>query len=199
MSLTARQQSIAAFIQSHELPPTAREIAAHFNLSVGAVADHIKALRAKGFLAPGDGRARGLRLAGSLRDRRKAILDVPLYGSIPAGLADDRHQEAEGCVSVDAETLGRRSTQHLFALRVQGDSMIERHILPGDIVILDHRQEPRPGDAVAALIDGQSTLKVLVRQRGKPFLRAANPRYPDLIPAGELMVQGVLVAVIRRV
>jgi repressor LexA len=202
VSLTARQHQILAFVQSKEQPPTAREMAAHFELSVGAVADHIKALRAKGYLAPperGPRQARGLRVANSFRDHQRGIVHVPLYGSIPAGFADERHQEAEGCVSVDAATLGRRPTQRLFALRVRGDSMVERHILPGDIVVLEHGREARSGDTVAALIDGESTLKVLAQQHGKPFLRAANARYPDLIPASELAIQGVLVAVIRRI
>src|SRR5437016_632771 len=85
VTLTARQQQILAFIQSKEPPPTAREIGAHFGLSVGAVSDHIKALRRKGHLATGDGRSRSLRVANSFRDHQRRIVHVPLYGSIPAG------------------------------------------------------------------------------------------------------------------
>src|SRR5262249_49588556 len=135
VSLTARQSRILSFIQTKEPPPTAREIAAHFDISVGAVADHIKALRARGDLDPvqKERQARTLRVANSFRDRQRRIVHIPLYGSIPAGFADERHQEADGCVSVDAETLGRRPTQRLFALRVKGDSMVGKHILPGDI------------------------------------------------------------------
>jgi repressor LexA len=198
VSLTARQQRILGFIQAKEPPPTAREIAAHFDLSVGAVADHIAALRRKGYLAPGERQARSLRVANSFRDRQRRVVHIPLYGSIPAGFADERHQEADGCVSVDAETIGHRPTARLFALRVKGDSMNGKHILPGDIAVLEHGREARTGDTVAALIDGESTLKIYQHNRGKPFLRAANPRYPDLVPASELAVQGVLVAVIRR-
>jgi repressor LexA len=57
--------------------------------------------------------------------------------------------------------------------------------------------EPRSGDIVAALIDGETTLKRYLVQRGKPFLRAENPKYPDLIPAQELVIQGVFRALIR--
>jgi repressor LexA len=57
---------------------------------------------------------------------------------------------------------------------------------------------PKPGDVVAALIDGESTLKTFMTQRGKPYLRAENPKYPDLVPASELVVQGVMVALIRK-
>jgi repressor LexA len=81
---------------------------------------------------------------------------------------------------------------------VAGDSMMGRHILDGDIVVLEHGPEPRHGDIVAALIDGESTLKTFLRKSGKPYLKAENPKYPDLIPAQELMIQGVFKALIRR-
>ena len=77
--------------------------------------------------------------------------------------------------------------------------MIGRHILDGDFVILEHGLEPRNGQVVAALIDGASTLKTFVVKAGKPYLKAENPKYPDLLPAEELMIQGVLKALIRKV
>jgi repressor LexA len=76
--------------------------------------------------------------------------------------------------------------------------MIGRGILDGDLVLLEHGQDPRPGEIVAALIDGQSTLKTFVVKHRKTFLKAENPKFPDLIPAEELMVQGVFRALIRK-
>ncbi len=76
--------------------------------------------------------------------------------------------------------------------------MTGRHILDGDIVVLEHGPEPRSGDIVAALIDGESTLKTFLRKNGRPYLQAENPKYPDLIPAQELMIQGVFKALIRK-
>ena len=84
------------------------------------------------------------------------------------------------------------------ALRVAGESMIGRHILDGDIVVLEHGPEPRNGQIVAALIDGDSTLKTFVLKGGKAYLKAENPKYPNLIPAQELMIQGVFRAMIRK-
>ena len=82
-------------------------------------------------------------------------------------------------------------------MRVRGDSMTGAHILEGDLVVLELR-EPNHGNIVAALIDGETTLKrYLVRNR-RPFLRAENPKYPDLIPAHELVVQGVMIALFRK-
>ena len=123
---------------------------------------------------------------------------MPGFGSIPAGLAQTREQEAEGCVSVDIESIGYKPTRNAFALRVSGDSMIGRHILDGDFIILEHGPEPRNGQIVAALIDGANTLKTFVLKNGRPYLKAENPKYPDLIPAHELTIQGVFKALIRR-
>ncbi|NIP77225.1 MAG: repressor LexA, partial [Xanthomonadales bacterium] len=57
---------------------------------------------------------------------------------------------------------------------------------------------PSNGDVVAALIDNESTIKTFLRDRGKPYLRAENPKYPKLIPATELVIQGVMVALVRK-
>jgi repressor LexA len=76
--------------------------------------------------------------------------------------------------------------------------MIGASSLDGDVVFLTPRP-PRPRDIVAALIDGESTLKRFLHRDGLPFLRAENPRYPDLLPATELVIQGVMIGLLRRV
>jgi repressor LexA len=76
--------------------------------------------------------------------------------------------------------------------------MLGRHVLDGDFFVMEHGPVPRNGQIVSALIDGASTLKEFVVKGGKPYLKAANPKYPDVIPAQELMIQGVVKALIRR-
>jgi repressor LexA len=201
--LTGRQRQILDFVQSAKLSaeasPTLREIAAHFGFkSSRAAADHLDALKRKGFLQSEPGKARTLRGTPPLEKLRSPVVDIPLFGSIPAGLPQAREQDAEGCVSVDVESIGLNPTRSTFALRVTGESMVGRHILDGDIAVLEHGPEPRHGDIVAALIDGESTLKTFVKRNGKPYLKAENPKYPDLLPAQELMIQGVFKALIRK-
>ena len=201
--LTAKQRALADFIENHRQQhgsaPTYQEIADHFGFrSVNAVTGHIRLLRQKGCLASEAGKARSLRVTSPLQKLRGRIMDIPLFGTIPAGFAQDKAQEAEGCVSVDVASLGFKPTRNTFALRVTGESMIGKHILDGDIVVLEHGPEPRHGDVVAALIDGESTLKTFLKKNGKPYLKAENPKYPDLMPAQELMIQGVFKALIRR-
>src|SRR2546423_12579610 len=204
--LTARQQQILRFIQGKQdsdgLTPTFREIAAHFRFnSPNAALAHVQALRGKGFLKSLPGRARSLQVLDPNRPKnrfRPRIISVPIYGSIPAGRPQDAAQEEEGCVMIDVETLGIKPTARTFGLKVRGDSMLGKHIMDGDLALIEHGVEPRSGDVVAALIDGQVTLKTFLMQRGKPYLRAENPRYPNLIPQEELQVQGVMVALVRK-
>jgi repressor LexA len=180
--------------------PSHREIASHFGFASSYAAGcHVRALVRKGALAAEPGKARTLRLAEVFQaTRRPAVVGIPLFGSIPAGFGENREQEGEGCVSVDIDTIGFKPTRNTFALRVVGDSMIGRHICNGDIVILEHGPEPRHGQIVAALMDRKSTLKTFVLKNNKPFLKAENPKYPDLIPSEELMIQGVFRALIRK-
>ncbi len=74
----------------------------------------------------------------------------------------------------------------------------EADILDGDLVVLERGPDPRHGQVVAALVDGERTLKTYVVKNGKPYLKAENPKYPDLIPAQELVIQGVFKALIRK-
>lgn len=201
--LTQRQRQVLDFVrtitQDGRPAPTLREIAAHFGFaSTRAAADHLVALKRKGALESEPGKARSLRAVSALWPLRQRVVDIPLFGSIPAGYAQNREQEPEGCVSVDVGSVGIKPTRNTFALRVCGDSMIGRHICDGDIVILEHGPDPRPGQVVAALIDRKSTLKTFVLKNGKPFLKAENPRYPDLLPSEELMIQGVMRGLLRK-
>ena len=109
----------------------------------------------------------------------------------------DLDPSTDGHVAIDPASFGVRPGAQLFALRVRGDSMVDAGILDRDTVFLTPR-DPRPGAIVAALIDGESTLKRFLVQRGRPFLRAENPRYPDLLPATELIIQGVMVGLLRQ-
>lgn len=201
--LTKRQQQVLNLVQSAqqggEPAPTIREIAEHFGFrSSRAAACHLEALKHKGFLQGEAGKARSLRAVSPLERFRKRIVDIPIFGSIPAGYAERKEQDAKGCISIDIGTLGIKTSPRTFALEVRGNSMIGKHIMDGDVVVVEQGQTPRTGDVVAALIDGESTLKTFAANNGKPHLKAENPKYPQLIPATELLIQGVMVALIRK-
>ena len=200
--LTRRQQQILDFIQKSKETggsmPSTREIAAHFGFrSPNAVTTHLRLMRKKGAISSEPRKARSLRVTTPLQKFRAVVRDIPLYGTIPAGFADRREQDAEGCVSVDINSIGYKPTKNAFALRVTGESMVGRHILDGDYVILEHGPEPRNGDIVAALIDGENTLKRLIKEGNHVFLKAENRDYPNLEPVEKLDIQGVVVSVLR--
>jgi repressor LexA len=125
-----------------------------------------------------------------------SLVHIPLLGMIPAGYPSDQEQQSDRCLSIDEDTLQLPKNARTFALEVRGDSMIDAHIVEGDVVIMELR-DPTHRDIVAALIDGETTLKRFLVHKGKPFLRAENPKYPDLIPAHELVIQGVFRALLR--
>jgi repressor LexA len=202
LQLTKKQEAIRKFI-ADELNagnpcPTHQEIASHFGFSsTFGAARHVRALVKKGVLIAEEGKARALRLAQS-GIQRPASAEIPLFGFIPAGFGDDTEQQPDGCVVVDIASIGFKPTKRSFALRVKGDSMTGKFICDGDIVILEHGAEPRNGDIVAALIDRKTTLKTFVQKGGRRFLRAENPKYPNLIPSEELVIQGVFKGLIRK-
>jgi repressor LexA len=201
--LTRAQQKVLEFIQTEARAarpaPTQREIATRFGFrSKRAAVCHLEALKRKGFLANDPGKARSWRVTSPLIQQLGHIVDIPIFGSIPAGAGQDRDQETEGCITVDVATLGFKPTRNTFALRVTGDSMIGKHICDGDIAVFEHGPDPRAGQIVAALIDRKNTLKTFVLKSGKPFLKAENPKYPDLIPSEELVIQGVFRVLIRK-
>ena len=197
--LTHRQKNVLDFIQSEQrgkgITPSTREIQKHFRFaSQTSVMQYLAALERKGVLSRHARKARAL----ITPVQKVRITDVPIYGQIPAGMSTLSEQTIEGHVSLDARSANVSKNGRIFALRVRGDSMIGAHILDGDIVILEDRKDVQNGDIVAGLIDGETTLKRYVVEHGRPYLKAENPRYPDLTPVRELRIQGVMVSLVRK-
>jgi repressor LexA len=197
--LTRRQKNVLDFIQSEQrgkgITPSTREIQKHFRFaSQTSVMQYLAALERKGFLNRHARKARAL----ITPVQKIRIADVPIYGQIPAGMSTLSEQIIEGHISLDARSANVSNNGRIFALRVRGDSMIGAHIVDGDIVILEDRKDVQNGDIVAGLIDGETTLKRYVVEHGRPYLKAENPRYPDLTPARELRIQGIMVSLVRK-
>jgi repressor LexA len=199
--LTARQQEVLDFIRRQQqqtgFPPSSREIQAHFGFhSQTAAMNHLRALERKGVINRTPGKARSavdpnLRFSAALRP-------IPILGQIPAGLPSEVTEWSGSKLGVDLAAFGVANRAEVFAVRVRGDSMIGAQIADGDTVLLQKR-DPKNGEIVAALIDGESTLKRYLLAQGEPFLKAENPLYPDLVPASELVIQGVMIGLLRKV
>ncbi len=200
--LTERQQAVLDFIRGQQLtlglPPSTRQIQRHFGFKAqNAAFCHLRALAAKGMIVQLDGRTWGLRA----KEVQGHLFELPVFGTIPAGLPAMQEQAPDEMIAVDPAVfgVGRPPAHRAWALRVRGDSMIGAHICDGDIAILE-RREPRAGEIIAALVDETTTtLKRLVYVRGRAVLRPENPRYPDIVPEEGLESQGVVVGLIRRI
>ena len=207
--MTIRQQEILGYVQLHMQEegtwPSFREIQAHFGFaSTNAVMGHLKALERKGYISRVPGQARTFRITMDFDEANrpfeaKDVVSIPIYGDIAAGYPDGVEPAGEiGRLQIDTETAGIRRSRRAFALKVRGESMINAGIFDGDIVILEQRP-PHNGDIVAALIDGETTLKRFIKRGNRtPYLKAENPDYPQLHPIAELLIQGVAKSVVRN-
>lgn len=199
MLLTPRQQEILDFIaefrREHRCSPSIPEMQRAFGIkSPNGIASHLAALEAKGAIRRAERGSRQVELTSD-----SPLASIPICGAIPAGPPQNFGQtQSEGFIQVDLETLGFKPQRGCYALRVRGDSMRDAAILDGDIVVLQPSPNPKAGQIVAALIDGESTLKRLVSLKGKWFLKAENTAYPELIPRSDLVIQGAVQMVIRQ-
>ncbi|MDB6035715.1 MAG: transcriptional repressor, LexA family [Verrucomicrobiales bacterium] len=197
IELTARQHEVwdylCTYYDLHGIVPAVREIAKHFGFtSPNAITTHLNALEKKGYLRRMKGKARGLTLL------RKHSHRIPVLGNIPAGIPVEKVQEVEGFIDVLTDALRLSSGQGIFALRVRGDSMVGANILDGDLAIME-QSDPLPGQIVAALVDGETSLKRYVCGESGPVLKAENPKFTCIIPVHELIIQGVMRGLLRVV
>ncbi len=199
MHLTKRQKEIFDFIceylEREGYAPSLEEIGERFGLSsVATVHKHVQNLVDKNLLRKAWNRSRSIEVVRE--ERAPARVEIPLLGRVAAG----RPIEAVAVpdtIAVPPDLVARRDC---FALRVSGDSMIDDHIVDGDVVVLEARKTPRAGETVVALIRGEDcTLKRFYQDGGKVKLVPANAALsPMEFPAEDVQVQGVVIGLMRN-
>jgi repressor LexA len=205
--LTIRQQRILEYIRStiavHGYPPSVREIGEAVNLvSSSSVAYQLRQLESKGYLRkdPRRPRALDIRNAPDEYDPETGIharpepAYVPLVGHIAAGAPLTATENITDVYAMPRELVGEGT---LFLLKVQGDSMVEIGICDGDFVAVRQQPDADNGDVVAAMLDGEATVKTLRRRGGHVWLLPHNPAY-DPIPGDEATILGKVVTVMRK-
>jgi repressor LexA len=196
--VTRRQKELLdylrGYIDAHGYAPTLDEIGKHFALaSLATVHKHLQNLERKGRIRRLANHSRALELV-SESDNGRAT-KIALLGRVAAGTPIEPVETAE-TVTIPEEMLGRGET---FALRVRGDSMVNEGILDGDLVVVESRPEADNGATVVALVRGEATVKKLYRERRKIRLVPANDKLaPMVVPAEDVEVRGVVIAVLRR-
>jgi repressor LexA len=121
---------------------------------------------------------------------------VPLLGAVEAGWPSPAEEELLDTMSLEEYLIGRPDSTYM--LRVQGDSMVDAGIVPGDMVLVEQGVREKDGDIVIAEVDGEWTMKYYRKRDGKIYLEAANRRYKPIMPTDELRVAAVVRAVIRK-
>jgi repressor LexA len=204
--LTPAQQELydwlAGYIGEHRHSPSIRQIMEAMGLrSPAPIQSRLRHLQQKGWLTWKEGQARTLQLLGeAAQGLGRVSPSIPVLGAVAAGGLVETFDDVQE--SLDLAPL--LATRGLFALTVNGDSMVEAHIADGDVVLMEPVNDParlRNGTIVSALVAGSgTTLKHFQRQGGTVILEAANPAYaPIELPADQVQVQGKLVAVWRQV
>ncbi len=153
------------------------------------------ALEKKGFIKK-DETPRGIKLLESVREKlHSSSIQLPVLGSIPAGGPVLTEEYIDHRITVDESMI--KNPKDSFVLKVTGESMIDAGIYEGDLLVADAKKEPRVNDIVIALVDNGNTVKRLVKDNGKFFLKAENKDYNDIYPVNELEIQGVVIHLLR--
>jgi len=198
--LTKRQKEvlsfIAAYIKNHTYPPTIREIADHFSISVKGAYDHITALKRKNCLKHDDKRSRTMELVRSKTDENLGtVYNIPIVGTVAAGIPILSEENWEGTITVHQSALKKNRTY--FALRVRGDSMSGAGIMDGDMAIIEKLNVVRNGEIAVAVVDDAVTLKRFYRENSRFKLQAENPAYKPIF-SRDVRILGRLAQIIRN-
>lgn len=195
-TLTKKQKQILSYVESYikknGVSPTFAEIGRHTKKVFSTVHEHVEALIKKGFLIKANNSSRGIELK-----KQSEMVTIPLIGTIAAGQPIEAIQEKE-TIAIQREKLPH--TGSFYALRVQGDSMIDEGINDKDTVLVKKQNFANNGDKVVALLNGnEATLKTFYKEKGHIRLQPANKNYNPIIitKKQEFSLQGVLFDVIR--
>ncbi len=196
--LTERQQHvldvIIGYLDRAGCPPTLREISDHIGTKGTATAiAHLEALERKGYISRRGG-SRGIMLA----NRPLSSVQVPVIGTVRAGVPEPAIEDLLGYCSVDP---GWLRGEGCYFLRVKGDSMIDAHILDGDLALIRPQPIAENGEIIVAVVDGEATLKRFYREAGRIRLQPENSTLQPIIikdGEGETVIAGKLLRIVRN-
>ena len=200
--LTARQQEMLDYIEretsSTGVPPSIRQIGTALGISsTNGVRLHLQALQKKGYIRRSQRTSRGIvsldRLSNAASPSRSTTVDVPILGRVAAGTPIMAAENREGSLTLDASLI---KNQESFALRVNGDSMIDAGILDGDIVVVRLQQGADNGDIVVARMGEEATVKRFYREKDTIRLQPENPTMPPIFST-DVDICGKVIALVR--
>jgi repressor LexA len=195
--LTLRQWEMLTFIRGyiteHRYPPTFREIGVHFGFSVKGAYDHVAALKKKGYIRA-DSRSRTIELTGEPEELDEGILDIPILGTVAAGVPILAEENYEGAIPIPKAVLTKHG--QFFALRVRGDSMINAGIMDGDMAIIEKQEIAENGAIVVAVVNEAITIKRFYYEKNRIRLQPENENYKPIY-SKDVRLLGRLSKIIR--
>jgi len=195
--LTKRQEEVLAFIagyiHTHAYPPTIREVANFFSISVKGAHDHLTALKKKGLLKQGDKKSRTIEIVKS--GEEDDFKEIPVLGNVAAGRPILSNENMDGSIKLDRSML--KNGRKYFALRVRGDSMEGAGIMDGDTAVIEQQDIVRNGEIAVVMLDEAVTLKTFYQESARIRLQPENPRYSPIYCSGDLRVLGRLAHIVR--
>jgi repressor LexA len=193
--LTPRQKEVYGFLESfidrEGYSPSVREVAEYFEMSVKGAHDHIKALTKKGAIQSGGAASRSIVIKGS---REEETLEIPILGHVAAGIPLLAQENLEGTLKLPSSLFNQTA---LFALYVEGDSMIDAGIFEGDLAVFCQQDVVENGQIVVAMVEEAVTLKRFYREKSRVRLQAENSSYSPIY-ASDIRILGRLVHLIRN-
>ncbi len=201
--LTPTQERVFSFLKNYlekkGFPPTLREIASHFGLKgPKAPQKTLAILERKGYIRKIPGGSRTIEILSPWPIRRAQTLPIPIVGRVQAGEPILAVENIEGYVNLDRNLV---SSEDVFLLRVQGDSMIDAHIQDGDFALVKPQSNAENGEIVVALIEDEATIKRIFQKRDLIRLEPANPKMePIIIKKGEknVILVGKVIGIFRK-
>jgi repressor LexA len=199
--LTKRQREVLSFIadyiKKHSYPPTIRDIADHFGMSVKGAYDHVAALRRKNYLKQNDNRSRTMELVRAKVEEEElgAVTKIPIVGTVAAGIPILSEENWEGTITLHQSALKKNRTY--FAVRVKGDSMSGAGIMDGDLAIIEKRNVVENGEIAIAVMDDAVTLKRFYKEKTRVKLQAENPNYSPIY-CRDVKLLGRLAQIVRH-
>ena len=198
-NLTEAQNELYGWIKEYmrdfQHSPSIRQMMQAMGLkSPAPIQSRLKHLQEKGYISWQEGKARTLQLVDEI------VEGIPIMGSVAAGGLVETYDDVQDNLDI-SDVLKKKN---VFALTVNGDSMIDAYIAHGDMVLMEKIKDSnsiRNGEIVSAMVPGLgSTLKYFIRRNNKIFLEAANPAYePIELDFNQVVFQGKLLAVWRKV
>jgi repressor LexA len=187
-------QYITDYIDQKGYPPSVRDICQGVGVrSTSTIHGHLKRLHEMGKIAYTAGKRRAI----TIPDRQSGqVFNMPVIGTVAAGVPLLAVQNIERTFPFPAEFFGK--TDETFALVVRGDSMVNAAILDGDYVLVRRQQTAESGEIIVALLEDEATVKTLIREKGRVYLRPENPLFHPIAFDGEnCQVLGKVIGVFR--